>query len=213
MSMPSSSPAEPVVEVDAERDPGSLTLHCSSSWIMRTSLEISRVCDVQHCIRVLAWRCMRMIEAEARQYTGRSACEPKSAGNVSSSLGGVGGPAVTGCERDVLMKRFCPPMSWARSPIVHGGGVGGLLYEYGWLGDVGMDVGEQFMKARSASCSASDGEGAAKEKSRKSAVMVVGGVRFVVCVVEQVLCDGRRSSSCRRGPAAALQCGGRGMYR
>jgi hypothetical protein len=85
------------------------------------------------------------------------------------------------------MKRFCPPMSWVRSPIVHGGGVGGLLYEYGWLGDVGMDVGEQFMKARSASCSASDGEGAAKEKSRKSAVMVV-----VVCGVWCVV-SSRRS--------------------
>ena len=73
---------------------------------------------------------------------------------------------------------------------MHGGGVGGLLYELGWwLGDLGMDVGEQFIQARSASCSASDGEGAAKEKSRKSAVM------FMWCVPRCVVCGVR----CRAG--------------
>ena len=49
-----------------------------------------------------------------------------------------------------------------------------------------MDVGEQFMKARSASCSASDGEGAPKEKLLEKSVVMV------VCDVEQVLCGGRK---------------------
>lgn len=91
----------------------------------------------------------------------------------SSSVGGVGGPAGTCCEREVLMKRFWPPKSWARSPMVQGGGVSGLRWECVGVG--GIEVGEQFIMARSASWSASEGEGASKEKSRKRAAMAGGG--------------------------------------
>lgn len=44
---------------------------------------------------------------------------------------------------------------------------------------LGSEVGEQFIRARSASWSASDGEGALKEKSRKRAAMAAAVVRVV----------------------------------
>lgn len=53
---------------------------------------------------------------------------------------------------------------------MHGGGVGGLLQG---VGVAGMDVGEQFISARSASWSTSDGAGRSKEKLRKRVAMVV----------------------------------------
>ena len=86
---------------------------------------------------------------------------------------------------------------------MHGGGVMGRPYRCSGVG--GIDVGEQFMRARSASWSASDGEGASKEKSRKSAMMAVVAVVAVLSpsggLGVVVGCPGRSSSV---GGSAAL---------
>lgn len=44
-----------------------LTMHCSSSSIMRTSCEMSRACDALHCMRELVCRCIRRREAATRE--------------------------------------------------------------------------------------------------------------------------------------------------
>lgn len=75
MSMPSSSPEdddadeaeEEEEDVEEDRDITSWMVHCSSSSIMRTSCEMSRTWDEQHCMRELVWRCMRSSEAATRE--------------------------------------------------------------------------------------------------------------------------------------------------
>lgn len=70
MSMPSSLEdvvVEHNVDVEDEREMASLIVHCSSSWIICTSREMSRTCDELHCRRALDCRCMRRSEAETRE--------------------------------------------------------------------------------------------------------------------------------------------------
>lgn len=68
-----------------------LTVHCSWRWTICTSREMSLMCEELHCMRALAWRCMRSTEAETRQYARRSGWPSSSVGKDPSSLGGVGG--------------------------------------------------------------------------------------------------------------------------
>lgn len=65
---------------------------------------------------------------------------------------------------------------------------------------MGMEVGEQFMSALSAAWSASDGEGASKEKSRKRAIAaVLSSFEYVWMLLWDVLSDRLQS-----GGSAAL---------
>lgn len=105
MSMPSS--LSDAVDVDAVREDVALRIHCSSSAIMRASREMSRTCDEQHCMRALAWRCIRRRVADARERIGGE-------WTMSASLGGVDG-------LDGSMRKLCRLSFEARSPIVHGG--------------------------------------------------------------------------------------------
>jgi hypothetical protein len=71
MSMPSSPDVvddeDDDVEVEHVREEAWLMVHCSSSSIIWTSRDISRMWDELHCMRELDWRCMRRSEAEIRQ--------------------------------------------------------------------------------------------------------------------------------------------------
>lgn len=106
MSMPSSlaDDEDEAVEVDDDREVTSPTVHCSSSSISCTSLEMSRTCDELHCMRELDWRCILSSEAEMREYVGRGAV---CTGSMPSlSFAGVGGPEQPCCTL-VSMRRFC----------------------------------------------------------------------------------------------------------
>lgn len=155
MSMPSSSPkfvheddadsSDDVDDVDEFRDDASLMMHCSSSSIMLTSLEMSRTCDAQHCMRELLCRCILRTEAATREYVGRACC--MRVDDVQASLGGVVGPYSSSSSLGSI-RRLCW-LSWtARSPIVHGGVRG---RRESCSGSMALDVGETFMAARSAS--------------------------------------------------------------
>jgi hypothetical protein len=158
MSTPSSSPdAEiegaavdedddvDVDEVDDVRDDArSLTLHWSSLSIICTSLERSRTCDEQHCMRELVWRCILRIDVATREYVGLGRY---AVGEAQSSLGGDKGPQER-VSRAVSIRSDCW-LSWtARSPIVQGGVV---AREGSWNAALGLEVGDTFIAARSAS--------------------------------------------------------------
>lgn len=161
--MPSSSPVvvhedsddDDVDDIDDVGEGASLIVHCSSSAIILTSLEMSRTCAELHCMRELRWRCILSTEAAMREYVGRACCIWGD--DVQQSLGGVGGPGPYSSSSALgSMRRLCW-LSWtARSPIVHGGVSGRRGHcdcdcDCDCSGSTALDVGETFMAARSAS--------------------------------------------------------------